>query len=425
VAKTVPLDGPTLAWARARFSEYYAGSAVSPPEKLPRREFAAFPFAAEAMMRRHATLRTEEEFRAYLRREAPRHVYYSSAYYRRPAEPTMAAKDWLGADLIFDLDADHLRGGESLGYVGQLALVKDRLRRLVDDFLFGDFGVDPALTTFSFSGGRGYHVHVRDERFLTLTSPERREIVDYILGIGFDIERGIDRHREDVRAGRTIADSDEFEDRSARGGHLAVHLRLYPPDTPGWPGRTTRAVLAMLSRWEQDGAAVAFAEMVAAGIEAGTAKRWANLLVMRHGAAKISGTLSLDVFGPRESIKFVEEMVRKTVEQAKVEVQGETDAPVTTDIHRLIRLPGSLHGGTGFRVVPLTRDAIDMFDPFADALVPAAPGARTPVTLLSEAQYRFPGGKIGGKSGEAVELPTPEALFLVLRGEAALRPSPA
>src|SRR5208282_2045026 len=103
----------------------------------------------------------------------------------------------------------------------------------------------------------------------------------------------------------------------------------------------------------------------------------------------------------------------------------ETDAPVTTDIHRLIRLPGSLHGGTGFRVVPLTRDAIDTFDPFADALVPSTPGVRTPVTLLSDAQYPFPGGKIGGKTGEAVELPTPEALFLVLRGEAALRPSPA
>ncbi|CVK33100.1 DNA primase small subunit domain-containing protein [Methanoculleus bourgensis] len=29
------------------------------------------------------------------------------------------------------------------------------------------------------------------------------------------------------------------------------------------------------------------------------------------------------------------------------------DEPVTTDIKRLIRAPGSLHGGSGMRVVPL------------------------------------------------------------------------
>ncbi len=424
MAKTVPLDGPTLAWARARFSEYYAGATVPPPEKLPRREFAAFPFAAEAMMRRHATLRTDAEFRAYLVREVPRHVYYSSAYYRRPAEPTMAGKEWLGADLIFDLDADHLRGAEALDYPGQLALVKDRLLHLVDDFLFGDFGIDPASTSFSFSGGRGYHVHVRDERFLTLTSPERRELVDYVLGIGFERDRAIEERRTDVRSGRTLADSDG-EDGASLPGRAAPHTQgLFPPDEPGWRGRTTRAVLAILVRWEREGAEVAAAEMVASQIPPEKAKRWARLLVDKGGAKKIRETLSLDVFPRSASAEFLQAMIRAMVDRASIEVQGETDAPVTTDIHRLIRLPGSLHGGTGFRVVPLTRDAIDRFDPFAEALVPAVPGARTPVTILSEAQYPFPGGRVGGKAGEAVELPTPEALFLVLRGEAALRPSP-
>jgi DNA primase small subunit len=420
VAKTVPLDVPTLAWARQVFARYYTATSVEPPSRLNRREFAAFPFATETMMRRHATLRTPAEFREFLGREVPRHVYYSSAYYRRPAEQTMSAKEWLGADLIFDLDSDHLRGAEALDYAGQLRLVKTRLTELVDDFLFGDFGVDPKTTAFVFSGGRGYHVHVQDERFLPLSSPERRELVDYVLGTGFDPMRVVEGRREDVRSGRTTA---PLDDESGPGaGTLAAPRtrRLAPPDAPGWKGRTTRALIEVLSRWEKEGKEAAAREMVGLGIAPAKARRWAKLLVEEGGAAKIRSTLTLDVFRTDLPLEFLEAVVAR----AKIEVQGETDAPVTTDIHRLIRLPNSLHGGTGFRVVPLSRDAIQAFDPFADALLPANE-ERTAVTYLEEVRYPFPGGGVSGSPGKTDELPTPLALFLVLRGEAALRASPA
>lgn len=419
MAKTVPLDDAALAWARNAFAGYYRSTAVEPPDRLSRREFAAFPFSTETLMRRHATLRTQEEFRGFLVREVPRHVYYSSAYYRRPAEPTMPAKEWLGADLIFDLDSDHLRGASELDYPGQLSLVKRRLVQLVDDFLFRDFGVDPAATALVFSGGRGYHVHVRDERFLPLSSPERRELVDYVLGTGIEPMRAI-RAR---RAGPHVdsLDGSEGEAPVTRRGRAAPTVRyLAPPDAPGWEGRTTRAVLEVLARWESAGADAAAKEMVGYGIPPAKARRWAKLLVDDGGAEKIRRTLSLEIFPKAVPTEFLEAVVPR----ASVEVQGETDAPVTTDIHRLIRLPGSLHGGTGLRVVPLSRDALDDFDPFRDALLSSAEDGRTPVTFAEDVRYPFPGGGIHGVAGAEDELPTPLALFLVLRGEAALRPSP-
>ncbi len=421
MAKTVALSAPALAWARDAFARYYASTPVPPPGRLNRREFAAFPFATETMMRRHATLRTPEEFRAFLARETPRHVYYSSAYYRHPAETSMAAKEWLGADLIFDLDSDHLRGAEALDYAGQLRLVKSRLTELVDDFLFGDFGIDPAATEFVFSGGRGYHVHVRDERYLTMSSPERRELVDYVLGTGVDPMQAVGVRREDVRGGRTAGELDESELVGLPGGRRAVphHRVLAPPDDPGWKGRTTRALLALLARWEAGGVDAAADEMIGWGIPRARARQWARVLVARGGAARIRTSLSLDVF----KSDLPAEILEAVVARAKIEVQGETDAPVTTDIHRLIRLPGSLHGGTGFRVVPLDRDAIAAFDPFADALVPD--GGTTSVTFLEEVRYPFPPAGVAGTPGGTDELPTPVALFLVLRGEAELRPSPA
>ena len=415
MAKTVALDAPALAFARRAFQRYYATAAIAPPPRLARREFAAFPFAAETLMRRHATLRTPEEFRDFLRREVPRHVYYSSAYYRAPAETSMAAKEWLGADLIFDLDADHLRGAETLDYAGQLALVKRRLIDLYDDFLVRDFGVDPANAQIVFSGGRGYHVHVRDDRFLPLTSPERRELVDYILGTGFDALRAIETGREDVERGRSSGALEEGAGPAAKGPAPKLR-RLAPPDAPGWRGRTTRAVLELLRRWEAAGPEATVAELTSFGLEPKVARRWARRLLDGGGAARIRESLSLDALKQ----ELPDEFLAAVVGRAAIQVQGETDAPVTTDIHRLIRLPGSLHGGTGFRVVPLGRAELEAFDPFGAA--PVADPERVTVRLTEPVDHPFPEGPLRGAAGAVLDLPTAPALFLVLRGEAELRP---
>jgi DNA primase small subunit len=45
------------------------------------------------------------------------------------------------------------------------------------------------------------------------------------------------------------------------------------------------------------------------------------------------------------------------------------DEPVTTDTKRLIRLPTSLHGGSGMRVQPLELRNLHDFDPLTDAVV--------------------------------------------------------
>ncbi len=419
MAKTVPLDAPTLAWARSVFATYYGSAPPDPPPRLARREFAAFPFATETMMRRHATIRSSEEFREFLGREVPRHVYYSTAYYRFPDAPTMPKKEWLGADLIFDLDADHLRGAETKSYTEQLRLVKTRLVSLVDDFLIGDFGIDPAEMRLVFSGGRGYHVHVRDDRFLPLTSPERRELVDYILGTAVEPERAFHRRRDDVRSGYVAGEA--AEEAAPAGSRRAPPkvLELDAPDAPGWRGRIARAVFEKFRRWEGHERGAAVREMVAVGMPPEAARKLARELARGQRAALLAERRVVGVL--RDAL--TEEVLEGLVQETAVAIQGETDAPVTTDIHRLIRLPGSLHGGTGFRVTPLAREAIDDFDPFRDAVPATSETERTPVRFREAVDYPFPGG-LTGTPGADAELPTPQALFLVLRGEAELRLSP-
>ena len=184
------MNDQTRQFLRERFREYYSERKVSPPPGLVSREwgFIFYDETPGVAMRRHKAFNSEGELKDYLASMPPAHAYHSAAYYQYPQAPTMLEKKWLGADLIFDLDADHLPGVKDMSYSEMLANVKKEIIRLIDEFLIDDLGFKEKDLDIVFSGGRGYHVHVRDERVRSLKSPERREIVDYLLGTGLDIE---------------------------------------------------------------------------------------------------------------------------------------------------------------------------------------------------------------------------------------------
>ena len=133
-------------------------------------------------MRRHVGFSGRDELVDYIRNLVPQHTYYSTAYYEKPDAGTMADKGWCGADLIFDLDADHIVRGP---YDQMLARVKEEVQKLLA-MLTDEFGMDPKTIELVFSGGRGYHVHVKDLAFRGWGSAERRELIDYVCGIGID-----------------------------------------------------------------------------------------------------------------------------------------------------------------------------------------------------------------------------------------------
>ena len=145
----------------SKFREYYIQATLDAPPGLQSREWG-FLFFDDSGMRRHKSFFSRGELVDYVRSMIPRHVYHSAAYYQRPGAPTMKEKIWQGADLIFDLDADHLRGAAS-SYAGMLEQVKRETLKLLS-FLLSDFGFAESKISVVFSGGRGYHLHVRDPR---------------------------------------------------------------------------------------------------------------------------------------------------------------------------------------------------------------------------------------------------------------------
>lgn len=277
---------------------------------LPKREFAFSHFTEEGM-RRHIAFNNSLELLRYLAEATPRHAYHSAAYYRDPAAKTMDEKGWEGADLIFDIDVDHIntpckeqhdrwfcRSCNSTGWGAPsrcpncgsenldrhawvcnvcISVARDEILKLID-FLENDFGFSPHELFITFSGHRGFHVRVETQEVRLLSQDARREIVDYVKGLGLDIR---------------------FMVVKTTGGY---RLR-YGMTASGWYRR--------IARWA----------LLTTGDE-----------------------------NPILSIKEWEKLLNECVVKESVAI----DERVTVDTKRLIRLPNSLHGKTGLRVTPLT-----------------------------------------------------------------------
>jgi DNA primase small subunit len=115
--------------------------------------------------------------------------------------------------------------------------------------------------------------------------------------------------------------------------------------------------------------------------------------------------------------KFWQEIAIKAVES----FGGEIDLPVTHDIGRVIRLIGSLNGKTGFSVKLLTRDEIDQFDPFSDALAVRNGNLKLRFeSVLPVPKIRIGDDTYGPFHKESVELPMEVAVFMLCKGVATI-----
>src|SRR5918996_4813959 len=103
------ISAKTISVIKKAFREYYfnQSKAIEEPLKMEQREFG-FAQLGQTGMLRHLSFKSIKELDAMLVREAPSDVYCSNAYYRFPTQQPMQEKQWLGADLIFDIDGKDL-----------------------------------------------------------------------------------------------------------------------------------------------------------------------------------------------------------------------------------------------------------------------------------------------------------------------------
>ncbi len=375
------MKAATLEFLKQRFTDYYEKEYLLVPPSLGQREWGFIffdPDYPEIRMRRHIGFSSREDLIPYIRSMVPAHAYYSTAYYVTPGAPTMGEKQWLGADLIFDLDADHIVRGP---YDMMLRRVKEETEKLIS-MLTDEMGFDPGVISIVFSGGRGYHVHIRDIAVRGWGSGERRELIDYVCGIGLD---------------------------------PALVLNHRTPSPRGWHHRYISSLTEYLQRLDT--------------MDQGEAVRELSTL---EGVGKVTAEefykkrreLMERLNNSPESVNFRDHMIGKVLPALLDAKEGDfytrlvgraarADEPVTTDIKRLIRMPSSLHGGSGLRVTPVGIREFPDFDPLTDAVVFGDRIIKTDVSMklgmsLQGNQYQLKKG--------VNDVPEALAVFLCCRG---------
>jgi DNA primase small subunit len=404
------MSDPTRDFVQKLFLQYYTEcfDKVGVKRRFEEREFAAL-LMRDKIMVRHTSFKTRGELQDFLCSMIPSDVYYSSAYYEQPGAPEMGMKGWIGADLVFDIDADHIPtscdkvhdewtcvkcrfrgkgevpltcpacGGEKFEENTWpcekcLASAKAETSKLLD-ILLKDFGFSDKDVSLFFSGHRGYHVHVENEAVENLDAMARKEIIDYVTGLGFEARlHGL----EDENA-KTMALKDA-----------------------GWRGRIARGIYSfVLNASTEDHQNI------------GLKRNTAELLLKNKGAI----LKSIDESRPWGVMKGLgPETYRRLVDFSKKSQSARVDTVVTTDIHRLIRLPGTLHGKTGFKKAGFPVQSLDDFDPFKSAI--AFKGGNVRVLVSDAPEFRLGAQEFGPFRKERVELPTAAAVLLICKKRA-------
>lgn len=374
------------------FASYYRQARLDLPPRFNHREWGFIPWGKT--MQRHISFPSRRSLMDHFHHSAPAHAYHSVAYYRHPSAAKMVDKQWQGADLVFDLDADHMASPEGTPFPKLMKQTLLETRKLVHEFLLGDMGLEPALMKVYFSGGRGYHIHVRDPRLLKLDSHGRREIVDYITSTGLDVDK--------VMVNR-VKTWTRFKGKD----HPQVIKVLPSLDSPGWGGRLSRTVKTYMQALGNPKRLDGLPRLIK--IKGVGPKTVEKLTILIKKGVKLQQVWEAAPSALRDH----------WLEQAVADSRGHTDEPVTTDTHRLIRLPGSLHGGTGLAVVPVSLEKMQDFDPYQQAVV------MDDTTVKVRAGPRpgrvtLKGDDFGLEPGEVAELPRYAAVYFLCRKWATL-----
>lgn len=405
------MDELTKRFLKAKFQGHYKSLDLRMPPSFTSREwgFISFDPMPDVVMKRHKYFGSFNEVSEYLVGMAPAHVYYSVAYYDMPGAPRMDQKGWKGADLIFDLDADHLPGAK-MTYSDMLDHVKAESLKLAD-FLMDDFGFSEDNIELVFSGGRGYHFHIYDDKISQLDSAERREIVNYISGRDLDFKFFF---KEVAMVGDTGSGSKEF---MGRRGKIPTKWVLEGHEN-GWGKRIAGYVVDYLraeAEKGKDNPKEMFKDLKENKIAGdATLKKLAEFASDESLLSEITDKGRLD-FPVKDFKGIIEYIIQKTVAEFGVDAGASVDEPVTGDIKRLIRFPGSLHGGSGFEVQTLTLDQLPAYNPLTDSL--AFDGKPTKVRIQRPFSFLLNGQEFSVVEGKE-ELPEYAAVYLMCRGVA-------
>jgi len=402
---------------RGHFQRFYQGREIEGPPDLASREFG-FGVFGRKIANRNLSFQDRKAFNRFLRSSVPFFVSYSNALYKFPERRPMQAKEFLGGDLVYEFDADDLPTDckqshdswlcPSCGKAGKgrqlkcdecgsptkleewfcpdcLDAAKHRVFALLS-FLEDDFGFTEGIA-INFSGRAGYHVHVRNEMVRQLSSEARVELIDYLTANGLNIFSHFQKEATFFKCG------------SAAFG--------------GWPQRILEKLGGVLEEGNVEKIAVMGNTTVA------MAKRLLKekqLILTSIKERKVIPSIfgRVNTKSESKSDRFWQHFLNSIVAGI-----SPIDRQTSVDLNKIVRVPETLHGQTGFVSASLGKDSLAKFNPFDDALAFSNQGT-VKVFINKSPRIYLSGERFGPFEKQEAELPLNVAIFLLGRQSAEL-----
>ncbi len=301
---------------------------------------------------RHKAFSNQRELQNFLVNETPSYISHSVGRFDFPWARPMEKKGLLSADLVFDLDSMPEEGHNYIFCNNCIESAKNDTIRLIEEFLVPIFGLSQSDFIIVFSGSKGFHIHVRCAAVQDLSANSRRLLVDYITGR--DVKLATLLHKKLVYASESKIP------------------KIYGPGikSAGWGKYFYEEVVNALT-----------SDSI-------------NIRKIKENKQRALQNLEngdWDFF--HSSKTTLEKFLQKTISKHGVQV----DSPVTFDVHRLIRVPGTIHGDTGFVAKPLTMNGLTDFKASRDAV---AFRGKVAVNLMQGVSLHFGGEDVTLKQGE-------------------------
>ncbi len=374
---------PEAEFLKKHFALFYKNNFIDSVPSLEMREFG-FGIFKRKIANRNMSFFNAKEMNDFLRNESPLFFSYSNSYYKFPSRTPTPLKEWVKADLVYEFDADELGlaieeiDGVQWFLHEHLDEAKRQVFRLLD-FLQNDFEFSSKDIFINFSGKAGYHVHVRSESIQSLNKKSRIELVDYLTGFGLDY---------------------------VNLGFYFDNLSCPKPNVKGfWSKRILSGIRDLFnSDAKKVSTVIGFSE-----------KKTKKVLLEKE---KIFDSLDKGLLFPIDGKKR-SDLWKNILDYVVSKQMSPIDRQTSVDLHKIVRVPSTLHGQTGFIAKTLSVEELKEFDPFRDAVVFGSEElvkihiSKTPKFYLKDESF-------GPYDDVTIQLPLFAAIYLIGKGSAVL-----
>jgi len=367
---------------KKHFAQFYKNNFVDSVPNLEMREFG-FGIFKRKIANRNMSFFNAKEMNEFLRNESPLFFSYSNSYYKFPSKTPTLAKEWVKADLVYEFDADELGlaveeiNGVQWFLHEHLDEAKKQVFRLID-FLENDFGFSRDNVSINFSGKAGYHVHLRNESIQSLNKKSRIELVDYLTGFGLDY----------VNLGFYF-DSLSCPKQNVKG-LWSKRILIGIKDLFNSDAKTVSTVIGFSER------------------------KTKNVLIEKQ---KIFDSLDKGLLFPIDGKKR-SDLWKNILDYVVLKQMSPIDRQTSVDLYKIVRVPETLHGQTGFIAKTLSIDQLKDFDPFRDSVVFGSELVK--IHIEKTPKFSLKGENFGPYENVTTELPLFVAVYLIGKGCAVL-----